>query len=789
MISKKQVAEIRNFFDNYEMNMNQLWDGVTFYERHNNLSDNMTSSKSAENLKSDQQRNEDGMDKMFSGQHSPENQSILSSSTPNLSNSSTSNGSSSSSRLLPPLKPLRKYFYLPEEKIHSNELVKIRQHFDKSYDKQSSSGISNDSDRATTMVERSKIGKTINHNKDFKHPPMLKETFSSSLNECDQKISQSSGDGSAVIQINESSDAVVSSLPPLKPTRITAPTLIKNNNSIVCGRIDPKCGGNGTDLVQQQDDDDDASPSTSDSRQKHHRSRDLKPIKSLTTSERQDHEQQHNLILMNDDCKLLQMQEDERASTSTDETCGDKYCKNSRAQHDRNDSEINGISTINSRVNRKPNLNLDLYFDKELSAWLVERERCARRQIDLRADNDDNTAITNIQMQTKSDGDGGDGDVEWNSSEKLSNETISDGTCNYDNSSSNHHFRFSDSFSSSTTSTTSATCFNSEIDTPLIDARRYDTRANDGISCRSTIFTDGEFLYGPYKFDLFWNEFYQFRDGSNGDDKSQRSNDDEAEKHEKRTHIITRELLKNHDEVDNNAEVSFVRDVEAGRGCGILRNDNNNNNPSNNDRVDIEINVTNCSDDDAPDFTSPVIRNDDVAFDKNFNYVPSDACDRRLIDLMDEGDNYVSKKFPVYARVFGDLHAAQPTSATTIYAERLDAPFILTMAELLNNSEQFNYERDKIVEIADENESKVECSETCDDEKFSNDEQREFIFGVVGQHLDDDTKNEIRFKEHDETIRQYGSPHLHPSSDTKCDELDNCFSELKIEADDRRWAL
>lgn len=772
MITKKQVAEIRDFFDNYERNMNQLWSGMTDNERHNSLSDNMTSSKSAENLKSDERQHGDGIVKMLYGQHFRKNQSPLaSSSTPNLSNSFAS------PRLMPLLRPLRKYFYLPEDKIHSSELVEKRQHFDKSYGKQNSSGISNSSD--SVGVER--IGATKNHDdKDSPSPP-LKGKFSSSLSECDQKILQSNdSQTNDAIKINESSVA-------LEPSRSSAPTLIKNNNSIVCGRSDPKCGGNELDSTQQQHDDD-ASTSTLDDDSRR-RSRDLKPIKSLTTSQRQPdhHRQQHNLILMNDDCKFLQGVEQEAStSTSPSGTCADKRRKNSPDDDDKNTCRINEISATNSRINRKHNLNLDLYFDKELSSWLAERERVAvgQRQIELSGvDNEDDVAITNTDEMAADD-------VGWKSCGKLSSDSSDVDVDGNDNSSHPHD----DSFSSSTSS---ATCANSEIDVPLIDARRRHDRlcakADNGAessSVGSAIFTDGEFIYGPYNFDLFWNEFYQFRDGCDRLDDAGPANDDEAESHGNKTHG---ELLKNHDEVDNNAEVSFVRDVdaEATRGCGILRNDNNNN-WSNNDRVEIEINVTNCSDDDGPDFTSSD-RNDDVAFDRNFNYAPSDGRGHNLIDLMDECDSYVSNNRSRRARLLGDLHIGRrPTTmamaSAAIYAEDSDAPFVVALHGMLNNAQQFNYERDKIVEITDENEylfaspPKVECSETCDDALFSNDQrQRKFI--VDGQRSDDDTKNKIRFKEHGESHRQPDSPQPHPSSssEAKCDELDNCFCESRID--------
>lgn len=787
MISKKQVGEIRDFFDNYEKNMNQLWSEMSFYERHNSLSDNMTTSKSAENVKSDEHRHEDGIAKMFYRQHFPKYQSNLSSSTPNLSKSLTVDSvgsSSSSSRLL----PLRKHFYLPEDKIHSNELVKIRQHFDKSYCKQKPTRISSTLGSAG-VDDKKRAGRTKYNNK---HSMVLKGNFSSSSSKSYQKISTSVD---SVVndawENNESRDAV-GNLPLLQPIRITAPAIIKSNNSIACGLNDLRCGGNETEFGQQQQPDS-ASPSEQNNPgQKHHRSRDLKPIKSLTTSERQDlhrhrQQQEDNLILMNDDCKLLQVQ-DEQATTSTltSRTCADKYCKNYQARHDKNDLEINEISTTNSRINRKHNLNLDLYFDKELSAWLSKRNRS--KQIEWRTVPDGNIAITKIQIHSKSDKMIRDGDSdELKSSEKLSNETTSTVTNDADDdNSSNSHRRLSDSFSSSSTST-STTCANSEIDMPLIDTRRHDCsceKPDNGISRR--VFTDGEYIYGPYEFDLFSNEFYQFRD-SNDDELA---NDDEAKRLEHESRIINSALLKNHDEVDNNTEVSFVRDREADKGCGMLRNSYNNRS-GNNDRVAIEINVTNCSDDDASDFTSPATRNDDVAFVGNFNYASSDACDRNLIDLMDEGDNYVSNKCAANLNgpADGDLHLARPAITTTIYAENFDAPF-RDVVTLLNNSQQFNYERDKTVEITDENEylfespSKVECSETCDDEKFSNDERRKFIFGSNdgdggGKHSHDDTKNKIRFKELDETIRQPGSPQLHPT-DTKSDEFDNCFSTSRI---------
>lgn len=227
MITKTQVAEIRNFFDNYESNMSQLCE-MSFVERRNILSDNMTVSKSAENLKSDKHRStERGIAEMFYGQYFPKNQSILSSSTPNLS--SPNDGSS---RLMPLLRPLHKYFYLPEEKIHSNELVKIRQHFDKSYDKHDSSGISNRADE----VGDDKIAQTKNQ---ITFYGIKGGNNSSSLYECAQNSPR----------IDDSNDVVENPLPPPKTFRISSSSLIKNNNPKMLDSA--HCGGNESDFTQE----------------------------------------------------------------------------------------------------------------------------------------------------------------------------------------------------------------------------------------------------------------------------------------------------------------------------------------------------------------------------------------------------------------------------------------------------------------------------------------------------------------------------------------------------------
>lgn len=166
-----------------------------------------------------------------------------------------------------------------------------------------------------------------------------------------------------------------------------------------------------------------------------------------------------------------------------------------------------------------------------------------------------------------------------------------------------------------------------------------------------------------------------------------------------------------------------------------------------------------------------------MAVHSNFNYVASDACDRNLIDLMDEGDNYVSNNCNV-PLTDGDLQQhICPTITTTIFAENFDVELSRSLAKLLNSSQQFNYDRDKIVEICDKNDN------SCDATDFTNDEARKFKIGS-GDNVVDDTKNETRFKGNDKR-RPDGDSQVHPT-DVDCDELDNCLSESTI-AIIERW--
>lgn len=906
-LSKTQVAEIRDFFDNYESNMREMLN-VT-YERsrrwYNNLSDNMTSSKSTENLKFEKHDLDVayGIDKMLYGQNlcdlkmakggheEEENQSrqALSFSTPNLLPSQRPASALSHRQQRP---PLRKYFYLPEEKIHSNELVKIRQHFDKSYDKQNNSSgilktfhriddddICDDYYAEASGNQQNKIGTTKNHKStnniddanDFNDTLKLHRcndrstcsiaspiasTASSSLNKYDQKILQMNDLMSVdMIKINESHNKpqakplMQTTLEEMKPSnenRINSTTpvlsaLIKNDNAIShhrnSDRNNLKCEENPLKQLDAQSSSSQAiaNETTISNETQHNHCKDLKPIKSseiiienTTTSttlplcerkmqKHQQHRQQeeqkqeqerHNSILMNNDCKLHEIhQQHERMQdeqTSSDGTCRDKYCKNFETygksiniteRSCKNDLKINEISTNNSRINSKNNLNLDLYFDKELSVWMSmnrhEREKNVNEKVEMEeerrlsvdeieqqrmktcSDNDDEIAITNIQIIS---------DVECNSCEKLSNENeMMEEESSYNDNTSNSSDSTS-SFSSSTTRT------NLKSDSSLIGTHHQ--QQQNSIVCKrrpivndddngiritsvnnsnkkSMFFTDGMYIYGPYDFDLFANVFYQFDNEfarTTNDDEATTSSSTHMQHHDNRNSIINTQLLKNHDDDDDDDDndvrraynnkihptttaaavvitsnieqtkeeekVSFVRDMDPMPSSSIrtkkeeYENNNNidnknNNKNGNNDRVDIEINVTNCSDDDERDFIK--WNDEDIFHDKNFNYERKEEAnsDRNLIDLMDEGDNYVSKKSLLndVNESDHDLHVHPTIMRTKIYAEASNVPLLLTTATNTttditspNNFQQFNYERDKIVEITDENESEYLCN-------------------------------------------------------------------------------
>lgn len=786
-LSKRQVVEIREFFDNYERNSNELWGRLLSGNIKEDLSDR---SKSAENLKFDKHNNfACRMNKIC---QQGENQSChtLSSSTSNLlhiiaSERPSSPCSTSVSR--PPSSPSpRKCFYLPEEKIHSNELlVKIRQHFDKSHDKQRhSSGICN----VDSASNQNKIGKTKNHNSascqhssecDGVHRCTNDGVLTSPplFNECDQKIFRLNE-----YSFNESATTTILPLSPHHPpleeplcyrvSKQQQSALIKNDNAISCGvGSDSRKTQDATITTHRHAVEDELSGvmAVGAEKQKHYHCKDLKPIKSLEFAatreneivddgkqqqeeeplakhkqqqqlcQKQVYDERYNSILMNDDCKMQQQMQDEQTSSSSDGKCRDKYFKDSKDSRRaemllKSDLEINEISTNNSiwshtKINTiGNNLNLDPYFDKELSAWSTMGKRT-----------DNEFRITaDIRM-------GAQNDFESNSCSKLDNETMAN--CN------------SDSTSDSSDDCTSTTSSSSEYDPHIIATRSsYNHQTtnsafpflpaptsgdNNGIkteACCSTnmrLFTDGTYIYGPYEFDLFTNSFYHFRDTKSSDY-------DEASflQHHDKRNPINAELLKNHDDINTKA-VPCVRDIDATYGKSNILNDR------------VVLNATNYSKDD----------------ERDFNYSPPNrrACDLNLIDLMDEGDSYVSK---IREKDDRDLHR----STLTDYVNAVSSALLLTADTVdaavdLNNSEQFNYERDKIVEITDEDDAlatvgggdsekhkissriagAAECT-TAVNEKFSNHEVPKIkILGCDGGCVEGvgraSVGDEIRFRE------------------------------------------
>lgn len=236
-LSSSLVADIRYFFDNYERNLS-----TGYGQQSSDM--NMTSSKSTENVKCDQHEMSMNV----------RNQSV---STPNLC----------------PI--VRKCYYLPEEKIHSNKLLEICQHFDVVDDKQYTSGIAN--------VD---ITETKNQELASKSPQDKPNA-------------------------NESVKEATTDLNRIQSEQQQPLALIKYDNALSCGNrgVDDafKWKGNASEQLDAFAD------TTTDALWK-----DLKAIKSSTEiTEMQskgiepqlykqgvDEEERHNSILMNNDCKL-----------------------------------------------------------------------------------------------------------------------------------------------------------------------------------------------------------------------------------------------------------------------------------------------------------------------------------------------------------------------------------------------------------------------------------------------------------------------------------------------------
>lgn len=831
MITKKKIAEIKQFFDNYEDNLKEPWH-MTATERNTKSCDNLTSSsKSAENEHFHLKCYKNDGSKIFRGNknrrpktqttttfnHSHWPPSISTSlSTPNLSIEVLTKTVAS----LP--KPLNKYFYLPEEKIHSNELNKIRQHFDKSNDKHNYT-IGSECIQVQNQSENEKKITTKCHGGDGGSgvvvtitPPECSYTNILHTNKTSlataptvptkskKLLKKSSAKAEKVKLMNESSTLIKkNNLPPVKPprhapinnikvkssnTRSTTTTthtaeLIKNekklyNNDSNQNEIQQQLGNVISLLELKQDDN-------------KHGTRDyqidLKQIKSSTISK------QHSK-LMNDDCKLQQHQqqqqqqdylstpigtqneyfnnqnkqpkqqqqeqkqdlqhEEKRQQEKHEKREQEKEEKQNNKKHGKNNCEINENSTTNSKINNRNNLNLDLFFDKELSmlSSLQHSLQQQQQQRQLQKQYPKPLEWQQQQQQKKKQKEGQDSSTdkiaithnkvdlnrnkhhECNSSVeefKLSNEMRPVGN-NYDDDAFPVSLNADQYLSDSSSATTISTSSNLEIEslpdsTPMISTKKCpfchcDEKDNE-INKRR-IFTDGEYIYGPYNFDLFSNEFYQFDDDDDeraGSSKNKTtillSNDNEH-------HIINSKLLKNHDEVDNLLLLSeiLIRDTGVGYGnlhCDDDINDYNNNNNIDNDKVDGNV-TTN----DEPDL---IISNDDKVSNEHFNYNQNvKKCDQCHYEhttnstaptttapstvVIDGGDNYVSNKHDScnvknnFNKLNEELCVMHPTNKThTIHSTECSDCVPDTVEKLVNFSEQFNYKRAKIVDITDEN--------------------------------------------------------------------------------------
>lgn len=216
------------------------------------------------------------------------------------------------------------------------------------------------------------------------------------------------------------------------------------------------------------------------------------------------------------------------------------------------------------------------------------------------------------------------------------------------------------------------------------------------------LFTDGMYIYGPYDFDLFTNEFYQSYDV----ESSERANDDEAtilQSHDNENRIPNIMLLKNHDDDDDDDDDNNKRvDNNLTVADSITESNNNNTNISNNDKdedvrdTDYEILSNsinkdvkvNCSDNDERDLIEwdGCSDNDDDADKKYFNY------DHRMINnLIDEGTSDVSKN-EIMNQAGHVSHATKSSNMTVS-----NAPFIMQTIAALNNFQQLNYEKNEIV--------------------------------------------------------------------------------------------
>lgn len=872
MITKTKIAEIKQFFDNYEDNLEELWH-MTATERNTKSCDNLTSSSnSAENEYFHLKCYKNHGSKIFRGNknrrpktpppatttfnHShwpPPSSSSSISTSPNLSLEVLTKTVAS----LP--KPFNKYFYLPEEKIHSNELNKIRQHFDKSNDKHNYTGIGSECIQVKNQSENEKKITTKCHDDGggdgasgswkwndvmvIITPPECSNTNKTSSvtpgtattskqpkqmpTKSKKLLKASSGEVEKMEKLMKESSTLIkkNNLPPVKPPRhapinnikvkssnthsttslATSHTaeLIKNkkkfhNNDSNQNEIQQQQLGNVISLLELKQDDN--KHGTRDYQT------DLKQIKSSTISK------QHSK-LMNDDCKLQQQQHYEDYLSTPTGTQNEYFnnqnrqpTKQQQQQDERqkvmekkenqniNNCEINEISTTNSKINNRNNLNLDLFFDKELSMLSSLQHSLQQEQEQQQEDKIAITAHNKVVELNRTK------HHECNSSVdefKLSNEMRSVEN-NYDDDaipvSLNADQYLSDSSSSATTISTSS---NLEIEsqpdsTPMISTKicpfcHCDEKDNE-INKRN-IFTDGEYIFGPYNFDLFSNEFYQF-----DDDDHERAGNSTTSSGNKTTillsndnehHIINRKLLKNHDELDNLLLLSEILIRDTGVGYGNLHCDVDRHNMKKKNNNNIDNFNGNVTTNDEPNL---ITLNDDKVSNEHFNYnqnvkkchqchneqTSNNTSTTLLLPssstavVIDGGDNDVSNKHDScnvknnFHKLNEELCVMHPTNKTSHTTQCSDS-VPDTGEKLPNFSEQFNYKRAKIVDNTDANNQQKHSTyahhnnnstDEIDDEKCAKyvDESQNIIISNNGnnkqsgnekEHYDDTQRHKI----------------------------------------------
>lgn len=813
-ITRKQVAGIREFFDNYEMTMDEWW----------NRDRNMTlagSSKSAENLSAsfnghatrrlkyafphaEPAEEKENMNSNCANDDDDGNQSqfqqTFSTSTPNLS--STLLPSSPTCRLLSLFSPLQRDFRLPEEQQPS-EMGRTRQRFNKSHDKSCETRISN-VDGGELEGRDDVVGEECGDkelNKNVKDPA---QTISQSNNskvvaECSaiensRNFSCEQTDDVNDVMTNLSVAEHASNLNkhrhhhdshdlrvPIKTECSSQPgvscvTTCNDDNQNAKDSKAIKAASVEEELMKQRRDDVDNNDSRAEA------------AAAQSTETIQHHHRQHTT----------------RAPTNTLSSTTDKVSANF---HNEKVKSINSTQSINEtstdpmtnscRLER--NLNLDLFFDREMSIWLSDR-RCQRHW-------DDRLVVDRrVETNNASEIDGKMADkvapvdtsqpalssrhVEINM-EMLNSKPVDDSR-NDDDDVRISTPSFSDSFSTIVESDyVKSSRTNSEIDMKLIDnssggcqqhhhccccphCAAADTPNDNAIISRQT-FTDGEFIYGPYNFDLFTNHFYQLYDDDDDAAEMAVANDDVASSPPRHQYSSV-ELLKNHDELDNRAEVSFERAVDinddhkshsndAKMMCGANRWQSvGKSADKHDDNVEIEIFVTNCSDeDDSQQFHSGCDA-------QHFNQ--SDLLEQQQpskCDWNSTSQTSLAGRRRTMMSSGGEKNVRTTLARASIIAsqlDRLDAPLIFGLknlqlklkmstpaSSLVNNSRQFNYERDDKIAIV---ENEFSCSGKGD--RFDAAGQKMKISESNNQQqcrwqatnfnmkdsIDDDIENEIR---------------------------------------------